>query len=137
MQPESSKHGPVSDEVLAKEARGTMQSNRGTRIDEWHDPEPTGDDLPPVDYSAGPQDSDVADFPVLDRRAVALRSEIAAALPRSLFPTDRATLLAQAENDHATDEVRELLAMLPADHAFRNAEEVWDQLGRRPDAKRF
>lgn len=130
MQPASSKHGPVSDEVLAKEARGTIQSNRGSRIEAWRDPEPSGEDEPLVDHSAGTEDT-------ANRRAVELRSEIAAALGRSVFPADRAELLAHAETENSTDQVRGLLRALPADQTFRNVEEVWEQLGEKPDARRF
>lgn len=105
MQPASSKHGPVSDEALAKEARGSIQSSQGSRIDEG--------------------------------RAEDLRSDIASALRRTLFPANRATLLDHADSGHTRDEIRDLLSKLPAHRTFRNVEEVWEQVGEKPDAERF
>lgn len=130
MQPANSKHGPVSDEALAKETRATMQGNKGSRIEDWLDPEPPGDDEPVVDHTAGTQDT-------VDRRAIELRSEITAALGRSVFPANRRTLLEHADAENASDQVRDLLSALPADRTFRNVEEVWERLGEKPDARRF
>jgi hypothetical protein len=131
MQPANSKHGPVSDEVLAKEARGTIQSNRGSRIEDWRDPEPSGGDEPSADHFVGTQDT-------AGRRAVVLRSDIAAALRRSLFPASRAELLEHVDSVHASDEIRGLVAALPEKRKFRNVEDVWEQLGgENPDAQRF
>jgi hypothetical protein len=40
----SSKHGPRLDQGMAKEVGGLVRSGHSTRAEEWHDPEPPGDE---------------------------------------------------------------------------------------------
>jgi|GEM_PF-4401921 hypothetical protein len=44
----NTKHSPRQDEQLAHELEGTLQGNRPSRIEEWHNPEPPADDDPEV-----------------------------------------------------------------------------------------
>lgn len=113
MQPESSKHGPIADEALARETRDMTQGNHGSRR------------------------STTEDEAAIDRDGITLRSEMAASLRRTLFPARRDTLLTYADQHNVTDSVRELLESLPAETEFHTVEEVWDAYGERPDAKRF
>lgn len=113
MQPESSKHGRIADESLAREARDMTEGNHGSRR------------------------SMTEDEPAIDRDGIALRSELAATLRRTLFPARRDALLTYADQQNVTDSVRELLESLPAETEFHTVEDVWDAYGERPDAKRF
>jgi hypothetical protein len=126
----NSKHGPILDEVMDQEVRGLLQGNpTGSRTEEWHDPEPSGEDQP-----------DAAEFPEpeMDHRGGAptgisgvgteRRTRFAAYLSRSLFPADRTRLRAAAVANHAPDDVIALLDRLP-EGEFRNLAEVWAALG--------
>ena len=44
----SSKHGPRLDNEMEHEVRGMLQGKPGSggRVEEWHDPEPSGEDQP-------------------------------------------------------------------------------------------
>jgi hypothetical protein len=53
MERASAKHSPREDDQLKAELRGTLQANRSSRAEEWHDPEPPADDDPDVP-TAGP-----------------------------------------------------------------------------------
>src|SRR5207248_9963982 len=51
----NSKHGPRLDDEMEHEVRGILQGGVDTRAEEWHDPEPAGEDQPnpsraPVGY---------------------------------------------------------------------------------------
>jgi hypothetical protein len=47
------KHGTRQDDELKHELVGTVRGNRSSRMEEWRDPEPPGDDDPDVP-TAGP-----------------------------------------------------------------------------------
>ncbi|GDY33588.1 hypothetical protein [Gandjariella thermophila] len=49
----SGKHGPRTDDELARELEGTLRGNRTSRAEEWRDPEPPADDDPDVRRAPG------------------------------------------------------------------------------------
>jgi hypothetical protein len=130
----SDKHGPRLDEELGREVEGMLRGTGPTHVEEWRDPEPVGDDQPPVGVAQGrdggaPDGMDQAD---LDRRA-----DLAAALGRAVFPADAATLRARLAADSAPDDLLGVLAGLPGDRPYQNIGEVWAALGLPAEEERF
>jgi hypothetical protein len=129
LQPENSKHGRAADDMLAKESRAGRISN----IDEWRELQSDAEESPAQWLLSARPDPGGG----INRGSVAARSDLAAALRRTLFPADRARLLAYASQNHLTDNIRDVLEGLPPDIEFRNVEEVWEQHAERPDWIRF
>jgi hypothetical protein len=124
--------GPVSprkDEQLAHETQGLVQSGHPTRVEEFRDPEPAGEDQPTGDEHLLPPDRQPGTAPGLDNDDIETRSEIARFLDRSALPGRRDDLLASARQNQATDRVLDLLEALPADTEFANVQDVARALG--------
>jgi hypothetical protein len=106
---ESTKHGPRLDDALAGETepleRGAPQESRAR------------DDLAKEDEFDPGLDS-----------AVEARRELSRHLRPSVFPAERADLLAEAESQGAPDEVLGALRGLPESVQFQTAHEVWAAL---------
>jgi hypothetical protein len=132
---QTSKHGPGLDEYLEHETEGLVRSGRSTRVEEFRDPEPAGEDQPtgdriyPEDRRGNPEGMTQTD--------VDERSDIARALGTSAFPADRQTLVAIAADNEATDHILELLRSLPADRTFENVQDVAVALGLHVETHRF
>jgi hypothetical protein len=132
---QSDKHGPLHDEELEHETRGLVQGGHSSRIEEWRDPEPAGEDQPtgdriyPEDRRGNPDGMTQAD--------VDERSDIARSLRTTAFPADRETLVAVAADNEATDHVLSLLRSLPEGETFRNVQDVARALGLHVETKRF
>ena len=132
----SNKHSPRLDEELDHEVEGMVRSGRSTHAEEWADPEAPGDDQPEVDRAPDTElTGGVPDG--LTPEEVALRSEIAAALDRSVFPAGRDQLLEHAVERYAPPRVLEELQRLPADRTFENTGEMWTALGHGHEQHRF
>jgi hypothetical protein len=56
-----------------------------------------------------------------------LRADLAAVLPATVFPADRAELLAYAIDRHVADRVRDALDSLPPGTVFATVTEVLDR----------
>lgn len=124
----SSKHGPHVDEEMAREVRGHLGSGASPRAEEWHDPEPAGEDQPGTDWV--PNASPAGGTPLgMTEEDVAGRSRLASYLRPSIFPADRAALIATAEAEHAPDDVLSELDRVPAGQVFPNVSQVWSALG--------
>ena len=117
--------GPVSpreDDQQAHETQGLVQSGHPTRVEEFRDPEPAGEDQPTGDeHLMGPGRE--------PGTAPGLTPEIARFLGLASLPGRRDDLLAAAEEHQATDRVLNLLQQLPADQEFRNVQDVARALG--------
>jgi hypothetical protein len=120
--------GPERDEQRKHETRGLVQGGRGTRAEEWHDPEPAGEDQPTGDTGIVPDDRRSAPAG-MDPEDVEERSEIARFLGRSAFPGDRDSLLRIAERNSAPDQVLAELRRLPGDERFVNLQAVARAIG--------
>ena len=124
--------GPVSprkDEQLAHETQGLVQSGHPTRVEEFRDPEPAGEDQPTGDEHLMASDRAPGLSPGLSAEDVETRSEIARFLGPSVLPGRRDDLIAAAAEHQATDRVVNLLEQLPADQEFRNVQDVARALG--------
>ncbi|MDQ7904194.1 DUF2795 domain-containing protein [Phytohabitans sp. ZYX-F-186] len=132
----NSKHGPRLDDEMAREVRGTVQGVAGSRVEEWREPEPAGEDQP-----------EATGVPAGDRRAgapqgmtdeeVEQRSELGRYLDLSALPADREALRRTAEKNQAPDEVLDELRRLPADRTFETVSEVWAVLGHANETTRW
>ena len=124
--------GPVSpreDDQQAHETQGLVQSGHPTRVEEFRDPEPTGEDQPTGDEHLMGPGREPGTAPGLTPEDIDTRSEIARFLGLASLPGRRDDLLAAAEEHQATDRVLNLLQQLPADQEFRNIQDVARALG--------
>jgi Protein of unknown function (DUF2795) len=134
----SDKHGPRLDDELEHEVRGLLQgqTNDG-RVEEWHDPEPAGEDQPEVGDFPDPGDDLPGGAPSGITAAEAdRRARFASYLNRSLFPADRAKLRAAAGAANAPDDVLAVIDRLP-DGEFVNMAEAWQAAGGGIESQRW
>ena len=124
----SDKHGPRMDDALAHEVEGTVSAGRSSRGEAWRDPEPSGEDQRDVDLR--PDDALHGGVPAgMTEDDVELRSEVAQALGKEVYPASGAELMAKAQESSASDRILDLLAQLPAEEMFTNVQDVWSRLG--------
>jgi hypothetical protein len=111
------------DEEMKHELQGLIRSGHPTRVEEWHDPEPTADDDPMV--ASGPvRAGEPADE--------SLRFELARHLGRKAFPARRARLMHRLADEHAPEWLVERLRELPDSTTFHTVGEVVEALSGRP-----
>ena len=132
----SDKHSAMLDDQMKAETAGMVAAGRSTRAQEWHDPEPSGEDEPDVDRAPDatltggtPDGMTAAD--------VERRSRLASYLDRSVFPATRSTLVEDAEGNHAPDDLLADLRRLPDGREFVNVNDVWTTLGGGSEEHRF
>jgi hypothetical protein len=133
----SSKHSPRLDDEMAKEVEGHLDgSPAGSRAEQWHEPEPAGEDQPEATLvPEGPRPGG-APAP-LTGEDVEARSELGRYLPRSVLPADRGRLRQAAAEQNAPDEVLDELAALPEGRQFQTVSEVWAALGHHNEEHRW
>lgn len=126
----SDKHSPRIDDGLAHDTRPLTQgAPMESRADEAREQEGAADDEPTTDaLLAGNLRAEQAGDALLDHDDAELRSRIASSLRPSIWPADRETLVACAEENHATPDVLEYLRRLP-DGTFTHTEAVWEAVG--------
>jgi Protein of unknown function (DUF2795) len=134
----NSKHGPRLDDQMEQEVRGLLQGQPGSaRTDEWHDPEPSGEDQPDAAQFPEPgQDRPGGTPRGITAAETERRARFAAYLSRSLFPADRAKLRSAAVANNAPDEVLAVLDRLP-EGDFPNLAAVWDAAGGGIESQRW
>jgi Protein of unknown function (DUF2795) len=123
----SDKHSPRVDEELEHETRSLRQGAPvESRVEEHREQEGPGDGQPTPDARlAGGRGAGAS----LDLDDAETRADIARFLTPSAFPADRDALVADAEANHAPDEVLARLRALPAGRAYGNVQDVWAALG--------
>lgn len=131
----SSKHGPRLDEAMAHEVQGHVQgSGAGSRAEEWHEPEPAGEDQPEAaQVTAGRRGG--APAPLAADEAEQ-RSRLGRYLPMSALPGDRETLRQAAADFGAPADVLAELARLP-DREYETVAQVWEDLGHANEEHRW
>jgi Protein of unknown function (DUF2795) len=136
MEQQSDKHGPVHDEALKHEVEGVIRGGGRTRVEEWLDPEPPGEDQPDVDLN--PEGTLVGGVPPgMTPEDVEERSELASYLGQHVYPARRDALIERLREQHAPDRLIDLVKALPADQEFKNAQEVAVALGLHVEGERF
>lgn len=133
----SSKHSPRLDEEMDHEVQGMMAADRPTRAEEWKEAEPAGEDQADPGRLGEPADQQPGLPPGMTPEDVELRSQIGAALPRSVFPTDEAGLLSHLVDSNAPDRLRQLIARLPSGQVFDQVSDVVQALGLHEEDHRF
>jgi hypothetical protein len=119
-------HGPLHDDALKKEVRAEVLANRATRVEEWLEPEPPGEDQP--DATAV-----LAGRPAPERGpdpdAIEARSDLARFLDRNAFPGSRDDLLAVLARHNAPEALTSMVAGLPRGVTFSAFHDVVEALG--------
>ena len=98
-----------------------------SRAQEGREKEPSGEDQPEV--REGPLKSRDQPNNALDPEEIEDRSNIARFLDQVVFPADRKSLLANAQEHHAPEKIVGQLQQLPEGTQFVNVQEVWEALG--------
>ena len=131
----SSKHGPRLDEEMAYEVRGIVQGGQSTRTDEFHDPEPSGEDQPETSVVPGGTRTGGAP-PGMTYDEVEQRSRLGRFIPMASLPGDREKLLDGARTLNAPDDVLAQLGRLPADKEYETVNQIWAALGHHNEERR-
>jgi len=128
----SDKHSPRIDENLAHDVGSlTHGAPIEARADEGRVQEGAADDEPTTDsLLTGEIRPDDRPEDGLTHDEIEERSRLAAYLRPSVWPADRAALLACATDLHASADVLDRLSQLP-DGTFSHLEAVWEALGGR------
>jgi hypothetical protein len=111
------------DEEMKHQLQGLLRSGHPTRTEEWHDPEPTADDDPPV--AGGPVTPGAAPGSV-----ASVRLELARLLGRTSFPAGPRELIGALRSRHAPDALVEPLEHLPRKARYATAQELAEALVR-------
>ena len=133
----SSKHSARVDEQMNHEVEGMMTAERPTRAQEWKEAEPAGEDQVDPGQLGEPADRQPGTPPGMTNADVELRSQLAAALPRTLFPAGGSVLVAHLVEDNAPDRLRQLVRQLPDGETYQNIGEVSEALGLHKEDHRF
>lgn len=131
----SDKHGPMQDDDLKQAAEDLERSGREPRTDAAREQEAPGEDQPEPD--AAPEGTLTGGTPIgMGPTDVQWRSELARFLEHGAFPGAREALQESAQANNASDQVVELLNLLPAGREFQNVQEVWEALGGDVESRR-
>ena len=119
----NTKHGPVHDQEMAHETEGLVRGGaHGTHAEEWREPEPVDDGVPPVRRGDGAN-------PRPFGRDYELRNELARILTKDWFPAERDAVLARLEDSDAPRDLIERVSALPAKSRFDGPRDVLVALG--------
>ncbi len=132
----SDKHSPRIDDGLAHDTRPLTQgAPMESRADEARQQEGAADDEPTTDaLLTGDLHPGQSNDALLDHDEAEARSRIASYLRPSIWPADRATLVACAEDLNAPPDILRELARLP-EGTFTHTEAVWEALGGRVESR--
>lgn len=132
----NSKHGPRLDDEMRREVEGTVQGTAGSRVQEWRQPEPAGEDQPePTTVPAGETRGGVPQG--MTPQDVEERSRLGRYISLSALPGDRSRLRRSAEENDAPDDVLAQLDRLPAEVEFETVSQVWGALGNDNETQRW
>lgn len=126
---ESTKHGPRVDDALKHETRSLEQGAPiEARSQASREAEGPADDERDVDSRTAPPGA-------LGSHSIEARRELSRHLRPSAFPADRAALLAEAEDQQATEPVLASLRTLPDGESYETVGEVWAALVGEDDPR--
>jgi hypothetical protein len=125
----TNKTGFARDDELKKEIEGELKATRAVRPEEEFEPESSGQDQALAEPGT-PVGTPVGAPPAgMTPQGVALRSELARHLDRSIFPAKRAALLGALHRHQAPDALLDRVASLPPDEPYPNVQAVIRSLG--------
>ena len=132
----SDKHSPRIDENLEHDTRSLTQgAPMEARADEARQQEGAADDEPTTDaLLSGDLHPGERQDALLDHDEAEARSRIASYLRPSIWPADRAALVACAHELNAPPDVLDELGRLP-DGTFTHTEAVWEALGGKVESR--
>ena len=123
----NNKHGFRVDDAMAAE---TDSLTRGapieSRVEEWREAEPSGEDQPVPDVILN---GDARATDGIGHDEAELRSELAKRLRASAFPANRQQLEDVAREEQAPGPILDLLRRLPDGRVFENTADIWRSLG--------
>ncbi|MEU9211597.1 DUF2795 domain-containing protein [Streptomyces sp. NPDC048415] len=103
------------DDEMKHELQGLLRSGHPTRVEEWHDPEPTADDYPEI--AGGP----------VNRASASVEKvqlELARILGRTSFPAGPRDLIDTLRSKNAPDSLIEAVERLPRKTRYATAREL-------------
>ncbi|MCO1599284.1 DUF2795 domain-containing protein [Micromonospora sp. RHAY321] len=134
----NSKHGPRIDEQMSQEVSGLVQGpgTGGSRVEESRVPEPAGEDQP--EATTAPAGELRTGAPKgMSSEDVEQRSRLGRFITMSALPGDRATLIANARDNEAPDDIVAALERLPEGTRYQTISEVWAALGNKNETTRW
>jgi hypothetical protein len=132
----SSKHGPRLDDEMSREVSGTVQGTAGSRVEEFRQAEPAGEDQP--EATMAPAGALRTGTPQgMTSEEVEQRSRLGRFINLSALPGDRETLSRSARENEAPEDVLAQLDRLPEGTEFRTVSEVWAALGHQNETQRW
>ncbi|WP_229398245.1 DUF2795 domain-containing protein [Micromonospora okii] len=134
----SSKHSPRVDEQMSQEVSGLVQGpgTGGSRVDEFRQPEPAGEDQP--EATTAPAGELRTGAPKgMSSTDVAERSRLGRYITMTALPGDRETLVANARDNDAPDDIVAALEGLPPGTRYQTVSEVWAALGNKNETTRW
>ncbi|MER7444823.1 DUF2795 domain-containing protein [Micromonospora avicenniae] len=134
----NSKHGPRVDEQMSQEVSGLVQGpgTGGSRVDESRVPEPAGEDQP--EATTAPAGELRTGAPKgMSSQDVERRSRLGRFITMSALPGDRETLVANARDNGAPDDIVAALQTLPDGTRYQTISEVWAALGNKNETTRW
>ncbi|SIN42724.1 DUF2795 domain-containing protein [Micromonospora cremea] len=134
----NSKHGPRIDEQMSQEVSGLVQGpgTGGSRVDESRVPEPAGEDQP--EATTAPAGELRTGAPKgMSSQDVEQRSRLGRFITMSALPGDRETLVANARDNDAPDDIVRALERLPEGTRYQTVSEVWAALGNKNETTRW
>ncbi|AXO37540.1 hypothetical protein MicB006_5278 [Micromonospora sp. B006] len=123
---------------MSSEVKGLVQGpgTGGARVDEFRQPEPSGEDQPEATTApagelrtGAPQGMSSAD--------VEERSRLGRFIGMAALPGDRETLVANARENEAPADLVAALETLPEGTRYRTISEVWAALGHKNETTRW
>jgi hypothetical protein len=115
---------------MAHEVRGLVQGGTDSRVEEFRDPEPAGEDQPAVGgrFTGGAP-------PGMTYEEVEERSRLGRFIPMSSLPGSPAELIEGAQHLNAPDDILDRLGSLP-DGRYETVNQIWAALGGHNEERR-
>ncbi|MEH0939128.1 DUF2795 domain-containing protein [Micromonospora psammae] len=134
----NSKHGPRLDEQMSQEVSGLLQGpgTGGSRVDEFREAEPAGEDQPGATTVPGGETRSGAPKG-MSSQDVERRSRLGRYITLSALPGDREGLIANARDNDAPADVVAELERLPDGTRYQTVSEVWAALGHKNETTRW
>ncbi|MFJ5773025.1 DUF2795 domain-containing protein [Streptomyces sp. NPDC093094] len=117
MQRGSDRMSAHRDDEMKHQLQGLLRSGHPTRVEEWHDPEPSAEDDPRL-----------AGGPAAPASTAEARLELGRMLGRTSFPAGPHELIGVLRGRHAPDALIEPLHRLPRSARYRNVQELAEAL---------